>query len=128
MFNRRNFVIATGAGVLAAGFGVEQVVNSQHAAAAEGVDGMADMPGMAGPAAGTGSTATSSFTYHGHAVELTESHSVAALTIDGRHSIHLTRPETGTYYTHLLPFNVYDNAQLLVRDVVECTRLGLFVV
>lgn len=128
MFNRRNFVIATGAGVLAATFGVEQAVNSPHTAAAAGADSIDNMVGMAGMATSTGPSTRSKFTYGSHAVELTQSHNIAALTIDGRPPIHLTRPELGTYYTHLLPFNVYDDPQVLVRDIVECTRRGLFII
>lgn len=135
MFSRRHFVIATGVGVLAGGFGVGQALNASRTApaaadpaAAPAVGAMGDMPGMAGTDAVTGPSSTSEFAYGGHAVRLTQSASAAALSIDGRHPIHLSRPEAGKLYTHLLPFNVYDDPKVLVRDVLECTRAGLFIV
>lgn len=132
MFSRRHFVIATGVGVLAGGFGIGQALNARRTApaaadpaAAPAVAAMGDMPGMG---AVTGPSSTSDFVVGGHAVRLTQSTDAAALSIDGRHPIHLSRPEAGKLYTHLLPFNVYDDPKVLVRDVLECTRAGLFIV
>jgi hypothetical protein len=138
VFSRRHFVIATGVGVLAGGFGVGQTLNARRTApaaaataAAPAAPAMVDMPGMAhtpGMAAVTGPTSTSTFAYGGHSVRLTQSSTAAALTIDGRSPIHLSRPEVGKLYTHLLPFSTYDDPKLLVRDVLECTRAGLFII
>ena len=50
------------------------------------------------------------------------------LVIDGRHSIHLERPEIGQYHTHLLPFNTYTDSRLLVRDVLNASASHLFII
>lgn len=136
MFSRRHFVIATGVGVLAGGFGVGQVLNAQRtspaaadpATAVPAAPAAVDMAAMPGMAVVAGPSTTSQFSVRGHSVQLTQSPTAAALVIDGRPAIHLSRPEVGKLYTHLLPFNIYDDPQLLARDVLECTRLGLFVV
>ena len=143
MFSRRTFVVTTGVGVVAGAFGLAQVANAQHTAAAAAsvgsravVDpavgatpaGMADMPDMPAMPGPTGATTTSRFHYGSHAITLTESPDVAALVIDGRRPIHLARPEAGKYYTHLLPFTMYDDSNVLVRDVLDCVRHELFVV
>lgn len=135
MFSRRHFVIGTGVGVLAGGFGVGQALNARRTApaaadpaAVPAAPAMGDMPSMAGMSAVPGPSTTSDFAYAGHRVRLTQSAQAAALTIDGRHPIHLSRSEAGKLYTHLLPFNVYDDPKVLVRDVLACTRAGLFIV
>lgn len=144
MFNRRQFVITTGIGVLAGGFGVAQLLGAKHTATASassatpravtatvgantapGQSGMAGMPDMA---ALSGPSTISSFTYRGHSVELTETADAGLLAIDGHPPIHLERPETGKIHTHLLPFNLYDDPKILVRDVLEASRLGMFVI
>ncbi len=142
MIGRRHFVIATGVGVLASGFGVGEILNAQRTAPAAATPGstpppvpagtahaevhsMADMPGMASL---SGPSTTSDLSVRGHSVRLTQTATAATLTIDGRHPIPLTRPVTGTLYTHLLPFTTYDDPKVLVRDVLACSRSGLFVV
>lgn len=132
--NRRSFLVGGAVGAVTIAISVIRVATASPAPVADAtgtsapdVD-MAPMAGMAGMNTTMVDPKTHSFDFQGHSVRVTESSDAAVLVIDGRHLIHLERPEVGQYHTHLLPFNTYTDSSLLVRDVLEASASHLFVI